>query len=1087
MSQFGNSCVSRSVTRRVGLLVALGLGLLPAISAAQSNPIISENQQSGTAAWDIPTDRVGTDAVGQIKGYASATSVNKGEDITFFVSVNPSQTFTVDVYRIGWYQGLGGRLMQHIGPLNGVKQPSCPTDATTGVIECHWSQAFTLATQNSWTSGIYMAVLTNAQSYQNYITFVVRDDGRVADLIYQQPVTTYQAYNDYPNDGRTGKGLYDYNSYGSTTVGGTKAAVKVSFDRPYADSGISDDFRSWEISFVRWMEKSGYDVAYSTDIDTHTNGERLRNYRGFLSVGHDEYWSKQMFDAAEAARDAGVGLGFFGANAIYWQVRFEPSSNGVASRVMVCYRDPTIDPVSDPNLKTSLWRDPPVSRPEQALIGVQYSGNPPYSGGGFATHVVTNSGNWVYADTGFMDGDGVPGIVGYEADRYFSEYAGPNALSGTYKLLSRSPYPGDYSNSSIYQAPSGAWVFASGTIDWSWALDSYSVGSTFLDARIQQSTANILDRFVANGRTDFILGISPSTRTITPSGSTTYGVTVNPTGGFADQVTLTVMGLPSDASGSFSPNPTTGVSTLSITASATTQPGTYPLTIMGVSGSLVHTTLASLVVSVPDFTVSASPSTQTATAGGSAAYGVTISPTAGFAGQVDLSVSGLPAGASGNFTPNPTTASSTLSVATSASTPSGTYPITITGTSGGLIHSATVSLTVQTGVTVTAPNTAVSWRATTQQNITFTHNQGVGHVMNIDVSRDGGSTWSPITAFTTTSATTGTYSWKVTGPPTIQARVRVTSGANALVTDMSDVDFAIVNPVITVTAPNTAVSWRAGDSKNITFSHNMGIGQTALIDVSRDGGSTWSRLASFVTTSATSGSFAWIVTGPASNQARIRVSWAVDPSVTDMSDVNFKILPRTTVTAPNTAVVWGAGSTRTVSWSHNLGVGGKVDIEFSPDKGATWVMVASAVASAAATTGSYSGPMPTTVTAVALIRVSPTMDPVSGDVSDVPFTLATPAVTVTAPNTNVAWGVGSKQSIKWSHNLGTLESVTIELARDGVNYSEIVAGSVINTALTSGTFSWTVTGPPSATARIRVTWTRNGAVSDTSNVNFRIQ
>ena len=134
---------------RVGLLVALVSGCSPHFGGTGATRSLV-SQQSGTAAWDIPTDRVGTDAVGQIKGYASATSVYKGEDITFFVSVNPSQTFTVDVYRIGWYQGRGGRLMQHIGPLNGVKQPNCPTDATTGVIECHWSQAFTLATQNSW-------------------------------------------------------------------------------------------------------------------------------------------------------------------------------------------------------------------------------------------------------------------------------------------------------------------------------------------------------------------------------------------------------------------------------------------------------------------------------------------------------------------------------------------------------------------------------------------------------------------------------------------------------------------------------------------------------------------------------------------------------------------------------------------------------------------------------------------------------------------------------------------------------------------------------------------------------------------------
>src|SRR6266446_1169200 len=226
--------------------------------AAAQNPIVVENQQPGTNQWRIPFGSAATDSGGQIKGYASATSVNKGENITFYVSVNPAQTYTIDVYRMGWYQGSGGRLIQHIGPLSGVQQPTCPTDATTGMIECHWSPAYTLATQTSWTSGVYLALLTNAQMYQNYIVFVVRDDSRVAPLLYQQPVTTYQAYNNYPYDNTTGKSLYAFNSYGATTVTGGKNAAKVSFDTPYAANGINNvwgqSFLSWEFSFVRWME-----------------------------------------------------------------------------------------------------------------------------------------------------------------------------------------------------------------------------------------------------------------------------------------------------------------------------------------------------------------------------------------------------------------------------------------------------------------------------------------------------------------------------------------------------------------------------------------------------------------------------------------------------------------------------------------------------------------------------------------------------------------------------------------------------------------------------------------------------------------
>jgi hypothetical protein len=353
-------------------------------------------------------------------------------------------------------------------------------------------------------------------------------------------VTTYQAYNDYPYDNATGKSLYEFNSYGATTVTGGKAAAKVSFDRPYLGDGTGVDWGnsvfSWEISLVRWLEKSGYDVTYSTDIDTHTAGARLLSYRGILSVGHDEYWSKPMYDAVVAARDAGVNLAFFGANAISSQVRFEPSSSGVPNRVLVCYRNATLDPVTDPSLKTVTWRGPLLNRPEQTLMGVQYTDMVPRNNGAYAPYVVTNSGHWVYAGTGVREGDSVPRLVGYEADRSFTQYAQPNAVSGTYTLLSNSPFTGssgapDFANSSIYQAPSGAWVFATGTMNWSLALDKL-VGWIILepDPRIQQTTANVLDRFVAARQSDFTIAASPPSQTVVQGSATSYNLAISPTG-----------------------------------------------------------------------------------------------------------------------------------------------------------------------------------------------------------------------------------------------------------------------------------------------------------------------------------------------------------------------------------------------------------------------------------------------------------------------------------------------------------------------------------------------------------------------------
>ena len=169
-------------------LIAL-ITLLPASTSTQApdNPIVLENQQPGSSGWMWTT--LGDDVNQQIKGYASATSVNQNETITFYVSVNPAQTYTIDFYRFGWYGGLGGRLRLHVDPVNGFQQPPCPVDASTGLIACNWAPSYTLSVPSDWTSGIYAALLTNAQGFKNYVIFVVKD-GRAAPFLYQQGINT---------------------------------------------------------------------------------------------------------------------------------------------------------------------------------------------------------------------------------------------------------------------------------------------------------------------------------------------------------------------------------------------------------------------------------------------------------------------------------------------------------------------------------------------------------------------------------------------------------------------------------------------------------------------------------------------------------------------------------------------------------------------------------------------------------------------------------------------------------------------------------------------------------------------------------
>ena len=197
---------------------------------------------------------------------------------------------------------------------------------------------------------------------------------------------------------------------------------------------------------------------------------------------------------------------------------------------------------------------------------------------------------------------------------------------------------------------------------------------------------------------DFSLSSSPSSQTVTPGSGTSYTVSVSASGGFSGTVGFSVSGLPSGAGATFSPTSitTSGSTTMAVTTSSSTPTGTYPLTITGTSGSLTHTSAVTLVVSAPgsgDFSISASPGNVTVKGSGTANYTVTISSSGGFAGDVALSVSGVP-GANTSFNPDTVMGGSGTSTLSVSGASKGSYTLTITGTSGSLTHSTSVSLKV---------------------------------------------------------------------------------------------------------------------------------------------------------------------------------------------------------------------------------------------------------------------------------------------------------------------------------------------------------------------------------------------------------
>ena len=178
---------------------------------------------------------------------------------------------------MGWYAGAGARLVQGGISLPGVRQPMPSADPVTGLIECDWQVSYTLNTATDdpgeWLSGVYLAKLTGTSSgKQSYIIFVVREDDRPADFLFQSSVTTFQAYNNWG-----GKSTYPSNSRDE------QWARKVSFNRPYAASqhprGASGtgagefltamsihptrslSTAGWEYNMVRWLERNFYYVT----------------------------------------------------------------------------------------------------------------------------------------------------------------------------------------------------------------------------------------------------------------------------------------------------------------------------------------------------------------------------------------------------------------------------------------------------------------------------------------------------------------------------------------------------------------------------------------------------------------------------------------------------------------------------------------------------------------------------------------------------------------------------------------------------------------------------------------------------------
>lgn len=473
--------------------------------------IIAENALQGTSSdeWDISGS-----GSANIQGFAAQFSVNVGERVDFKIDTD-ADDYRIDVYRMGYYNDLGARKVATINPNAALanNQPNPLEDFQTGLVDAgNWRVSASWNVPSTAVSGVYIAKLSREDGVfgESHIIFVVRDDNGHSDLLFQTSDTTWQAYNDYG-----GSSLYD-SSY--LPMG---RAYEVSYNRPLTtrDNATLTYFFGSEYPMLRFLERNGYDVSYSSGIDTDRRGAELLEHKIFVTAGHDEYWSGQQRANVEAARDAGVDLAFFSGNDMFWKTRWDNSidSSNTPYTTLVVYKEThanaKIDPL--PGVWTGTWRDPRFSppadggRPENALTGTLFTVNGDGSVG-LSMNVGAVEGKmrfWRNTSVANLTGNQTATlgdhVIGYEwnedIDNGFRP-AGLFHLSDTTANVNAyiqdygSTYAGGTAthNMTLYRAASGALVFSAGTIQYSWGLDGHHDSSSSTPERdMQQATVNL--------------------------------------------------------------------------------------------------------------------------------------------------------------------------------------------------------------------------------------------------------------------------------------------------------------------------------------------------------------------------------------------------------------------------------------------------------------------------------------------------------------------------------------------------------------------------------------------------------------------
>lgn len=462
-------------------------------AAGHGFDVKAENSRPGHADWAVTK----AGPARAVEGFADRVSVLPGESFGLYVSTTAPR-FTVSAYRMGWYGGARARLVWRSEALPGARQPDHTVDADTRMVRTRWARTTTVETKD-WPEGSYLLRLDaqGGEGGQRFVPVTVRSAATAGRTVVVNAVATWQAYNRWGG----------YGSYDGPSGGYASRSLSVSFDRPYDYDDGAGLFLVYEAPLIALAERLGIPLAYATTTDVAREKRLLEGAAAVLSLGHDEYWSPEQRAHFTAARDAGTNIAVLGANCCFRRIRLEASELG-PDRTLVCYKSSY---GQDPGFRrghpaTVDFRSAPGADPESSLLGVIYDGYPVD-----APYVVTHPGHWLFEGTGAKAGDRFEHLVGVEYDKVNTGFSTPRPI----EILAHSPVVCEgrpsHQDTAYYTVPSGAGVFATGTMRWVEALDATGDGRSGrnhgLDARsgalTTRVTENLLRVFAAGpaGRT----------------------------------------------------------------------------------------------------------------------------------------------------------------------------------------------------------------------------------------------------------------------------------------------------------------------------------------------------------------------------------------------------------------------------------------------------------------------------------------------------------------------------------------------------------------------------------------------------------